>query len=661
MARKKKGCPAAPGKSEEILQAVVLADSFQHRFTPITFEKPKALLPLVNVPMIEYTLECLASADVQDVYILGHSHSAQIEAFLNESSWSCDDSMAIHFVHVDNVYGPGDALRHLDNLDVIRSDPFVLISAEVVTNFDLGAAIKQHRDRSAKDSNNIMTSIFKKASPAHRIRSLEDDLVVGLSPESGQLFMYQSAREPSGLGVDAARFQSEADFAVRYDLLDCGIDICSPSVLEMFTDNFDFQDLRAHFLKSLLESDIMGAQVYCHVVEAGYAARVKDLRTYDSVSKDIIQRWSYPITPENNCFGDSEFKFCRNNVYKESNVKVARSASVGPNTVLGAHTSIGENSNISDCTIGRNCTIGSNVSLSGCYLWDDCIIGDRCIVDRAILCNGAKLEEDVNVNRGAVLSFGVRVGRGHSVAPFTLLTTVCALSEDAEWGDDGESDDNDSVSASSSTGADQLAFDPAAVGSGGCGRVFRHSEKLEADDFNVFLNSIAPDTDELRRWTEENAEDSRSISDGEQSDAEPVHAPDFLEEICDTLHRGETDDLDMESVILEMKSLKLSYNIGDIKEFSAAVLTGLFKCVDPQPVTGLTKAALQSVQRLCRKWNALVTRFARTEPDQLKTVFGLEKACEENEIYRPLFVHVLQLFYDLDTLSEEPILEWWHG
>ncbi len=38
-------------------------------FRPITVEQPKALLPLVNVPMITYTLEWLVASGVEEVPI----------------------------------------------------------------------------------------------------------------------------------------------------------------------------------------------------------------------------------------------------------------------------------------------------------------------------------------------------------------------------------------------------------------------------------------------------------------------------------------------------------------------------------------------------------------------------------------------------------------
>lgn len=37
------------------------------RFRPITVEKPKVLLPLVNAPLLEYTLEWLALNGMEEV------------------------------------------------------------------------------------------------------------------------------------------------------------------------------------------------------------------------------------------------------------------------------------------------------------------------------------------------------------------------------------------------------------------------------------------------------------------------------------------------------------------------------------------------------------------------------------------------------------------
>jgi translation initiation factor eIF-2B subunit epsilon len=67
---------------EEPLQAVVFADSFETRFNPFTLERPRCLLPLANTPLIEYTLEFLAGAGVEEVILYCGNHTDAVEAYL---------------------------------------------------------------------------------------------------------------------------------------------------------------------------------------------------------------------------------------------------------------------------------------------------------------------------------------------------------------------------------------------------------------------------------------------------------------------------------------------------------------------------------------------------------------------------------------------------
>lgn len=52
---------------ETVLQAVLLADSFNVRFAPLTFDRPRALLPLANAALIDYTLELLVASGMHPI------------------------------------------------------------------------------------------------------------------------------------------------------------------------------------------------------------------------------------------------------------------------------------------------------------------------------------------------------------------------------------------------------------------------------------------------------------------------------------------------------------------------------------------------------------------------------------------------------------------
>ena len=129
-------------KTEEAkvpLQAVVLADSFTHRFRPITLERPKTLLPLANVPMIEYTLEFLASNGVEEVFVFCCAHADQLTQYIENSAWSNTAGFVVHTIVSTNCISAGEALRLIDHKHVIRSD-FILISGDTVANMDLRRA-----------------------------------------------------------------------------------------------------------------------------------------------------------------------------------------------------------------------------------------------------------------------------------------------------------------------------------------------------------------------------------------------------------------------------------------------------------------------------------------------------------------------------------------
>ncbi len=49
--------PKVELRGEDVIQAVLVADSFSSAFAPLTLSAPGCLLPLAGRPLLEYTLE----------------------------------------------------------------------------------------------------------------------------------------------------------------------------------------------------------------------------------------------------------------------------------------------------------------------------------------------------------------------------------------------------------------------------------------------------------------------------------------------------------------------------------------------------------------------------------------------------------------------------
>ena len=62
----------------------------------------------------------------------------------------------------------------------------------------------------------------------------------------------------------------------------------------------------------------MGYKIFIHEIDSDYAARIDNFRSYDTVSKDIIGRWTYPLVPDVMNFGNTATKLERQGVYRAS-------------------------------------------------------------------------------------------------------------------------------------------------------------------------------------------------------------------------------------------------------------------------------------------------------------------------------------------------------
>mmetsp|Transcript_27226 Transcript_27226/g.33648 ORF Transcript_27226/g.33648 Transcript_27226/m.33648 type:complete len:851 (-) Transcript_27226:58-2610(-) len=149
-------------KREQKLQAVLLADSFLTTFQPITLDKttPKVLCPLNNVTMLAYAIEYLAGSGVEELYVFCVSGHEAIEEYVQSSTWT--STIKVVVVCENSVTDAGGALRFMYDQDMIKSNPFILMSGDVVTNAPIGPAIQEHKARNKKDSNAIMTVLLKR-------------------------------------------------------------------------------------------------------------------------------------------------------------------------------------------------------------------------------------------------------------------------------------------------------------------------------------------------------------------------------------------------------------------------------------------------------------------------------------------------------------------
>ncbi|XP_025769070.1 translation initiation factor eIF-2B subunit epsilon isoform X3 [Puma concolor] len=638
----------AKGSEEEPpppLQAVLVADSFNRRFFPISKDQPRVLLPLANVALIDYTLEFLTATGVQETFVFCCWKAAQIKEHLLKSKWCRPTSLNVVRIITSELYRSlGDVLRDVDAKALVRSD-FLLVYGDVISNINITKALEEHRLRRKLEKNvSVMTMIFKESSPSHPTRCHEDNVVVAVDSATNRVLHFQKTQGLRRFSFPLSLFQGSGDgVEIRYDLLDCHISICSPQVAQLFTDNFDYQT-RDDFVRGLLvNEEILGNQIHMHVTTREYGARVSNLHMYAAVCADVIRRWVYPLTPEAN-FTDSTTQNCthsRHNIYRGPEVSLGHGSVLEENVLLGSGTVIGSNCSITNSVIGPGCHIGDNVVLDQAYLWQGVRVAAGAQIHQSLVCDNAEVKEQVTLKPRCVLTSQVVVGPDITLPEGSVISLHPPDAEEDE--DDGQFSD-DSGANQEKEKVKLKGYNPAEVGVAGQGYLWK------AADMNV------EEEEELRQnlWGVENLKHSGVMLAHELFRLILV----FQNEVLGTLQRGKEENISCDNLVLEINSLKYAYNIS-LKEvmqvLSHVVLEFPFQqmdsLLDPNRYCALLLPLLKA-------WSPVFRNYIKRAADHLEALAAIEDFFLEHEALSTSLAKVLMAFYQLEILAEETILSW---
>jgi translation initiation factor eIF-2B subunit epsilon len=209
----------------------------------------------LNKPLIVASLLALRSPEL---FVFCVHHASQVQSYVESSSWT--SVIKVICVVENSILNAGDALRELDKRGLIRSDPFIMVSGDVVTNVDIRGALVEHKKRKKKDSSAIMTILLKQRDSMSTTRQVCDDLLVGVNGKTNQITLFHDDITSNETEVPTSFFDIHGNISIRSDLLDCGIDICSPDVLARFSDEFDYKEIRKQFVANIVSEEEEGLQ-----------------------------------------------------------------------------------------------------------------------------------------------------------------------------------------------------------------------------------------------------------------------------------------------------------------------------------------------------------------------------------------------------------------
>lgn len=529
-------------------------------------------------------------------------------------------------------------MRDLDNRDLITGD-FLLVSGDVVSNMSIGPALAKHRARREKNKDAIMTMILREAGVNHRTKSKGSRPVFVIDPSAERCLYYEEMGSRRGrrrhITLDPELLTSNAEIDVRDDLIDCHIDICTLDVLAQWSDNFDFQSLRKSFLHGVLKDyETCGKTVHTYIVTDQYAARVKSLRAYNAIAKDIMERWAYPICPDSNLVPDQSYHFGKGKVYREDMVLMGGTSV--KKTVIGSQTSIGEDSVVTGSTIGRRCKIGRNVVIEGAYIWDDVTVGDGSIIREAIVANDTMIGSNCTIESEALISFGVNLPDHIGIS---MGRKIIGHQENFfDNGMDPEGSDTSSVASSRLIYRHPLASSSASSIS-----------TLASSDDNV---GLARDTSRRSSFRSDPSDDAAETRD--------FHV-EATASILDGLQKGDPAD----TIILELNGYRMSTNASQ-HEVRKAVMAAFTKRVSNLSAGDNSSgiSAREAVREVFGKYKGLVERTvfdkdADEKVDQVDFLLLLQREVLGRPNGDQLLLFIITELYDSEVIEEDGILQWW--
>ncbi len=374
------------------MKAVVMAGGEGSRLRPLTIRRPKPMVPIAGKPVMEHILHLLKRHGITEVVVTVQYLASNIEDYFGNGS---QFGMRITYSREDVPLGTAGSVK---NAEEQLTEPFLVISGDALTDYDLTALIQYHNEKKS-----LATLLL-----AHVHNPLEYGVII--TNEDGHI----------------AQFLEKPSWGeVFSDTINTGIYVLSPQVFDYFESNkpFDFsQELFPYMLKK-------GDPIYGYVAPKGYWCDVGSLGEYMRANADILQGQVELEIPAKNIGGNiwceegveiAEDAQLYGPIYLGHDCKVRGGAIIHGPSMIGSYTILDERAQVDRSIVWNNSYIGDRAELRGAIvgsatnikskavMFEGSVIGDNSIIqDGAIVQPNVKVWPDKEVEAGAVVNTSI--------------------------------------------------------------------------------------------------------------------------------------------------------------------------------------------------------------------------------------------------------------
>jgi len=330
------------------MQAVVLVGGEGTRLRPLTFQTPKPMVPLFNVPFLERSLIRLREAGISHAILPAGYLPAAITDYFGDGERV---GMRLTYVIEKEPLGTAGAIK---NVAEHLTGPFFVLNGDILTSLNLSEMLLCHRRRRGIGLLHLIT--------------VEDPSAFGcvVTDVDARITSFIE-KPPKGTATT--------------NTINAGTYLLEPEVLDLIPDGRAVSIEREIFPILIQRHRLYGYSTSDYWIDLGRPEHYLDSHRHilEGQMNMPLEHRSVP---------------CRllQPSYIGHDVIVAPDATIGPYAVIGDH-----------------CRIGSGVHVRHSVLWDGVEIGSGASVDGAILASKVIVGAGATIAAGAVVGHGAEI------------------------------------------------------------------------------------------------------------------------------------------------------------------------------------------------------------------------------------------------------------
>lgn len=335
------------------MKAILLAGGKGTRLRPLTIHTPKPIVPIFNRPFLHYQLDLLKQVPEIDEVILSLNYQPRrIEEIFGDGSGL---GVSIRYVVEPAPLGTAGAVRYAgDQL----TESVVVFNGDVLTQIDLAAVIRLHRERQAK-ATIVLTPV-------------DNPTAYGLveTDAEGNVSRFLEKPKPEEITTNN---------------INAGIYVLEPDTFDRIPKDVAWSIERSYFPSLVERKETFVAYVY-----NGYWIDIGTPEKYTQVHRDIMDgRYAaapFLDLPEPRRAIAADARIEEGAVvdgpcFIDEGVLIKAGARVGPYSVIGRQTQVEEDARIDGAIVWPNCRVSRDASIRNAIVGRNCHVGRHVTVD----------------------------------------------------------------------------------------------------------------------------------------------------------------------------------------------------------------------------------------------------------------------------------------